>query len=162
MNDHLIEQLDQILDEIQPVLAQLAAERRLEPHALERWHWDAPEISLSWFDESMGLINKSLRFYVDLMENSDLPPFSVKSEVNAWQDLDTIGGALRRWQHQTLEGALQLSSAADVKQRIFELTRLRDLGFEIVSSWRVEDLTRTERLSALTVGVLTPQHPGAG
>jgi hypothetical protein len=160
LNDQLIDQLDRILDELQPTLAQLAAEHRLEPHALERWHWDAPEISLSWLDERAGLINKSLRFYVDLRQGESFPPFVVRAEINAWQDLDAIGGALRRWRHQTVEGALLLTGVEDVKSRVFEVIELRDRGYRVVSGWTVEDLTRTEHLPPLTVGaVISPQSP---
>jgi hypothetical protein len=152
VNNDLVDELDRILSAIHPLLAQLAVEHRLEPHAIERWHWDAPEISLSWLDGHMGLINKSLRFYVDLNGGGDVSPFLVKSEVNAWQDLDAIGGAIRRWQHQTLKGALEVGAAEELRGKVFELIQLRDRGYETVSRWRSEDLTRTERLPPLAIG----------
>ncbi len=152
MNNDLVDELDRILSAIQPLLAQLAAEHRLEPHAIERWHWDAPEISLSWLDGQLGLINKSLRFYVDLNGGGDGSPFLVNSEVNAWQDLDAIGSAIRRWQHQTLKGALEVGAAEELRGIVLELILLRDRGYETVSRWRSEDLTRIERLPPLSIG----------
>jgi hypothetical protein len=150
VNPHLIDVLDRILSEIEPLLAQLAAEHNLEPYTLERWHSDEPEISLKWFDLVRGPANKSFRFSIEVNRNEE-HPYMVMAEINAWLDLDAVGQTLRKWRHQQLESTIRLRGPEEVRDHVFALKDIRDAGYEIVSRWTLEDLSQIDQLPPLSV-----------
>ena len=138
-----VDELDKILDIIEPHLLSIAGKHKLTGTSIERWRWDEPGIMLSWIDTERN-VGKNIHLWI----KREAPPYELVTEINAWRDEDIDGGErrVRKWAHYEIARE-SVSSPEEVQDQV---PLWISKAYESVSSWDEKDLKETHYLASLS------------
>jgi hypothetical protein len=119
-------EVDKLLNDVEPVLIQLAGKYLVRQPTIERWHWDEPDLTLSWI--GLDGIHRNIHAIV---ENGLT---SILVEVNAWrdEDMEEAKTRVRRWWNTDI-GVIRISDRRYLKAE--DLNKTIDIAFQTVVSW---------------------------
>ncbi len=138
--DFNYEELDQIIDVIEPFMLSLADEHRLIGAHTERWRWDVPGIVLVWVDRDRDNINKNIHAWI----KGDSPQYELVANANAW--LDDEGARDRLWNH-LFAGTVSIDTRRDPGVWSHGAQMLLVLAYQEVAGWDRGYLNRTHTLT---------------
>ena len=124
----------EIFRHIDPVLVSFAETHKLE---LRRWHWDAPDRTLTWSSEGL---QRSLHVSIDGEPGS----YSVLVEEAIWQDRWEDGNGERHWAAERLGEITQRGGTAEWVEGLADSTlQVLGNGFQRVQEWGRQQLKQT-------------------
>lgn len=122
---------------IDPALASFAEARQME---LRRWHWDAPDRTLTWSSEGL---QRNLHVYLDGEHGS----YSVLIEGSAWIDQWDNGKGKRYWRSEKLGSVGPLKPIPELDDALgTEVLSCLRSGFQTVQEWSRQKLDQTDAL----------------
>lgn len=126
------EKLNKILDTLQKYIEGIIPALYLEGKRVEftRWRWDEPEIMIIWQDDEIGK-----NVIASILDSGRV----VRSECNAWKDIDRKDVRIRKWVHKEMEN-VETSDLEKIKIKLRE-------AFNTVIKWTEESLTQTDMIS---------------
>lgn len=127
------DELDGVLNKIEPMILRLAGAYELKQASTERWRWDEPVITLTW--AASDDISRNIHA---LITDDD----GLLVEVNAWRDEDGEEGRVRvrSWQHEEIGRIIAPWLPAQVQSTL-------ESAYSKVSGWGTKNLTKRTLLS---------------
>lgn len=120
------EELDKILNRIEPILLSIAGEGNLIGVDITRWRWDEPDLMLRWKE---GDLDKNI--HVLIVEGGN----QLRIECSASRDKDLSEGKReRKWLYKGIE----LVSALDTEKFKEKLSEV----YRIVAGWTKEGVEK--------------------